>query len=189
MIVPDPGNPQTLLLIGSDHRAGAPWSVGNTDTMLLVRIDPNSSTINLLSLPRDLKVEIPGARHGEAERRLLDRWREPAAEDDQAAGFPGLYVNHIIDVNFGGFEALSTRSDACTPTSTTATTTTLRYTDYSSIDIQPGYQKLCGTEALSFVRFRHTDNDIVRNARQQDFLRWVKSSSPRIRSSRTATSC
>jgi len=47
-------------------------------------------------------------------------------------------------------------------------------TDYSSIDLQPGYQKLCGTKALSFVRFRHTDNDIVRNARQQDFIRWAK---------------
>jgi hypothetical protein len=48
-------------------------------------------------------------------------------------------------------------------------------TDYSSIDLQPGYQKLCGADALSFVRFRHTDSDIVRNARQQDFMRWAKS--------------
>jgi hypothetical protein len=47
-------------------------------------------------------------------------------------------------------------------------------TNYSSIDIQPGYQKLCGADALSFVRFRHTDSDIVRNARQQDFIRWAK---------------
>ena len=28
--------------------------------------------------------------------------------------------------------------------------------------------------ALAFVRFRHTDTDIVRNARQQDFIRWAK---------------
>jgi hypothetical protein len=33
---------------------------------------------------------------------------------------------------------------------------------------------VCGDDALSFVRFRHTDSDLVRNARQQDFLRWVK---------------
>jgi hypothetical protein len=51
--------------------------------------------------------------------------------------------------------------------------------DYSSIDIQPGYQKLCGDNqspsgALAFVRFRHTDSDVVRNARQQDFIRWAK---------------
>ena len=50
------------------------------------------------------------------------------------------------------------------------------YTDYSSIDVQPGYQKMCGTNALAFVyASRHTDfPDIVRNARQQDFLRLVK---------------
>ena len=47
-------------------------------------------------------------------------------------------------------------------------------TDYSSIDIQPGYQKLCGAAALAFVRFRHPDSDLVRNARQQDFIRWAK---------------
>ncbi len=49
-----------------------------------------------------------------------------------------------------------------------------RVTDYSSINLQPGYERLCGDDALSFVRFRHTDNDLVRNARQQDFIRWAK---------------
>jgi anionic cell wall polymer biosynthesis LytR-Cps2A-Psr (LCP) family protein len=57
--IPDPGNPQTILLIGSDHRAGQPFSASNTDTMMLVRLDPSSSTINVLSVPRDLKVDIP----------------------------------------------------------------------------------------------------------------------------------
>ena len=43
------------------------------------------------------------------------------------------------------------------------------------IDIDPGYQKLCGTDALAYVRYRHGDNDLVRAARQQDFLRQVRS--------------
>ena len=59
MTCPHPGNPQTLLLIGSDHRAGTPFKASNTDTMMLVRLDPNSQTINLLSVPRDLEVQIP----------------------------------------------------------------------------------------------------------------------------------
>ena len=42
---------------------------------------------------------------------------------------------------------------------------------YSEIDINAGYQMLCGDRALQYVRYRHTDNDIVRAARQQDFLR------------------
>jgi hypothetical protein len=42
---------------------------------------------------------------------------------------------------------------------------------YAEINVQPGYQRLCGQHALSYVRFRHADNDLVRAARQQDFLR------------------
>ncbi|MBV9474065.1 MAG: LCP family protein, partial [Solirubrobacterales bacterium] len=83
-------------------------------------------------------------------------------------------VSHIVDVNFGGFEAL-VNAIGCVYTDVDH-----RYynntalTDYSSINLQAGYEKLCGSDALSFVRFRHTDNDLVRNARQQDFIRWAK---------------
>src|ERR1039458_3136617 len=45
--LPNPGQPQTILIIGSDHRAGEPFSAANTDTMLLVRLNGSSSTINL----------------------------------------------------------------------------------------------------------------------------------------------
>src|SRR5205085_6574449 len=41
---------------------------------------------------------------------------------------------------------------------------------YSQIDIKPGYQLLDGTNALAFSRYRHTDSDFYRNARQQVFL-------------------
>jgi polyisoprenyl-teichoic acid--peptidoglycan teichoic acid transferase len=172
--IANPGDPQTLLLIGSDHRAGTSWNSANTDTMLLVRLDPNSSTINLLSLPRDLEVQIPGygtqklnAAYSLGGPNLLLRTINQSV-------FPQLRVSHIIDVNFGGFEDL-VDAIGCVYTDVDH-----RYynntavTNYSSIDIQPGYQRLCGAAALAFVRFRHTDNDIVRNARQQDFLRWAK---------------
>ena len=43
--------------------------------------------------------------------------------------------------------------------------------NYSEINLQPGYQKLCYDNALSYVRYRHLDSDFVRVARQQDFLR------------------
>ncbi len=175
--VPDPGSAQTILLVGSDHRAGTPAKDLNTDTMVLVRLDPNSSTINLVSVPRDLKVQIP-------EGGALVTNRLNAAYFYGGPGllikvlqqqvFPGLKVNHVIDVGFGGFEKMI-NAIGCVYTDVDH-----RYynntavTDYSSIDIAPGYQKLCGPDALSFVRFRHTDSDIVRNARQQDFIRWAK---------------
>jgi polyisoprenyl-teichoic acid--peptidoglycan teichoic acid transferase len=45
---------------------------------------------------------------------------------------------------------------------------------FAYINVQPGYQKMCGRQALQYVRFRHEDSDLVRSARQQDFLRQAK---------------
>ena len=45
---------------------------------------------------------------------------------------------------------------------------------YATINVKQGYQKLCGQDALDYVRYRHEDTDIVRGARQQDFLRQAK---------------
>ena len=180
--IANPGNPQTLLLIGSDHRAGEPFAAANTDTMMLVRLDPNSSTINLLSVPRDLQVQIPeggypvtaklNAAYSIGGPNLLVRVLKQQV-------FPGIQINHIIDVNFAGFSDLVDAIGCVYTDVDHRYYNNTAYTGYSSIDIQPGYQKLCGDNqsisgALAFVRFRHTDTDIVRNARQQDFLRWAK---------------
>ena len=54
-----------------------------------------------------------------------------------------------------------------------ATTTTTR-AEFTYINIDPGYQRLCSRKALQYVRFRHYDSDLVRSARQQDFLRQAK---------------
>ena len=171
--LPPPGNPQTLLVIGSDHRAGTSFSTANTDTMMLVRLDASSSTINVLSIPRDLQVQLPdgtsklNAAYSEGgPQLLLDTLRSQV--------FPGVVVNHILDVNFHGFEQLVDAIGCVYADVDHRYYNNTAQTDYSSIDIQPGYQKLCDTQALAFVRFRHTDSDIVRNARQQDFIRWAK---------------
>jgi LCP family protein required for cell wall assembly len=172
--IPDPGNPQTLLIIGSDHRAGTSFRSANTDTMMLVRLDPNSTTINVLSIPRDLRVDIAGEGTAKLNSAYSVGGPNLLIRTLRGQVFPDLHVNHILDVNFGGFEAL-VQAIGCVYTDVDH-----RYynntaiTDYSSINLQAGYQKLCGADALSFVRFRHTDNDIVRNARQQDFIRWAK---------------
>jgi polyisoprenyl-teichoic acid--peptidoglycan teichoic acid transferase len=175
--VPDPGSAQTILLVGSDHRAHTPFRDVNTDTMMLVRMDPRSATINLLSVPRDLKVQIPeggGLATDKLNSAYLVGGPNLLIKILQQQVFPGLKINHVIDVGFGGFEQMI-NAIGCVYTDVDH-----RYynntavTGYSSIDIQPGYQKLCGADALSFVRFRHSDSDIVRNARQQDFIRWAK---------------
>jgi LCP family protein required for cell wall assembly len=174
--LPSFGAPQTILLIGSDHRATSPsYRDANTDTMMLVRIDDKSSTLNVLSIPRDLRVQLPdgisklNAAYSEGGPNLLIKTMQHQV-------FPGLVVNHILDVNFSGFE------DMVDAIGCVYSDVDHRYynvsapgvNNYSSINVQAGYQKLCGANALSFVRFRHTDSDLVRNARQQSFLRWAK---------------
>jgi polyisoprenyl-teichoic acid--peptidoglycan teichoic acid transferase len=179
IVLPAPGQPQTILLIGSDHRAGEPFRDSNTDTMLLVRLNAKSSTINVLSIPRDLKVEIPGFGIAKINSAYTDGGYNLLIKTIQQNVFPSFHPNHVVDANFTGF------SDLVDAIGCVYSDVDHRYyndtalTGFSSIDIQPGYQKLCGDNqsvsgALPFVRFRHTDSDIVRNARQQDFIRWAK---------------
>jgi LCP family protein required for cell wall assembly len=172
--IPSPGDPQTILIIGSDHRAGEPFTAANTDTMMLVRLNGASQTINVMSIPRDLQVQIPGGGQTKLNAAYSLGGPNLLIKTIRANVFPNLHVNHIIDVNFGSFEKLVNALGCVYADVDHRYYNNTAITGYSSINIQPGYQKLCGATALAFVRFRHTDSDLVRNARQQDFIRWAK---------------
>jgi polyisoprenyl-teichoic acid--peptidoglycan teichoic acid transferase len=178
VVIPSPGNPQTILILGSDHRAGEPQSAANTDTIMLVHLDASSSTINVMSVPRDLMVDIP-LPNGMVESGKINAayslgGPNLVVKTLEQNVFPALQVNHIVDINFAGFVDL-VNAIGCVYTQVDHRYyNNTAYTDYSSIDIEPGYQKLCGTNALAYVRFRHTDNDLVRAARQQAFIRDAK---------------
>jgi LCP family protein required for cell wall assembly len=173
----EPGNPQTVLLIGSDKRAkGArDHDAGSrSDTMILMRLDPGKNAIALMSLPRDLKVQIPG--HGKDKLNAAYSIGGTRLLLKTVKQVTGLRINHVINVDFRGFR------DAVSEIGCVYTDVDRRYFNdnsnpndqYATIDIDPGYQKLCGQDALDYVRYRHTDTDIVRAARQQDFLRQAK---------------
>jgi LCP family protein required for cell wall assembly len=181
--LPSPGQPQTILLIGSDHRAGEPFRTSNTDTMLLVRLNSKSSTINVMSIPRDLQVDIPGYGIAKINSAYTDGGYGLLIKTIKQNVFPDLHVNHIVDTNFQGFSDLVDAIGCVYSDVDHRYYNNTLYTNYSSIDVQPGYQPLCGHNqavngALPFVRFRHTDTDIVREARQQDFIRWAKAQYP-----------
>jgi LCP family protein required for cell wall assembly len=177
----DNGKPQTILLIGSDKRASSArdakifGSGARSDTMILMRLDPSKKATALLSLPRDLKVHIPG--HGVAKLNAAYAYGGPKLTLETIKQVTGLRINHVINVDFRGFR------DAVNAIGCVYTDVDRRYFNnnanpgdqYATINIQPGYQKLCGTNSLDYVRYRHTDNDIIRSARQQDFLRQAKS--------------
>jgi LCP family protein required for cell wall assembly len=178
------GGPQTLLLIGSDKRAkGAIDATGppHSDTMLLMRLDPSQPDTTMLSVPRDLKVTIH-PDHGRATTQKIN-----AAYSIGGAKLAvktvkhllGVKINHVVDLNFAGFKA------AVDYLGCVYVQVDRRYFNdnsppaggggsYATINVQPGYQKLCGQDALDYVRYRHFDTDLVRSARQQDFLREIK---------------
>ncbi|HEX5192714.1 MAG TPA: LCP family protein [Solirubrobacteraceae bacterium] len=185
--VPAAGAPQTVLLIGSDHRVGESFHKANTDTMLLVHLDSASTTINVMSLPRDLQVNIPGYGTNKLNAAYSFGGWNLLIKTIKQNVFPQFVPNHIIDVNFSGF------ADLVNAIGCVYSDVDHRYynqsqpapspDNYASINIEPGYQRLCGGNnqtngALSFVRFRHTDTDLTREARQQDFIRWAKSQYP-----------
>ncbi|HEX8083839.1 MAG TPA: LCP family protein [Solirubrobacteraceae bacterium] len=172
------GKAQTLLLLGSDRRwidkkNGDP---ARSDTMMLVRLDPDEAATTVLSIPRDLRVEIPG--HGIAKINDAYALGGPALTLKTIKALTGLKIHHVLNVNFGGFR------EAVDALGCFYVDIDRRYYHsneglpvgqrYAEIDVPAGYQELCGQDALDYVRFRHADNDLVRAARQQDFLRVVK---------------
>ncbi len=175
---PKPGKPQTLLLLGSDRRwidkqNGDP---ARSDTMMLVRLDPDEDATTVLSIPRDLRVEIPG--YGTDKINNAYALGGPSLTVKTIRELTGVRVNHVVNVNFGGFR------EAVDALGCFYIDVDRRYYHsnegvpigqrYAEIDVPAGYNRLCGQDALDYVRFRHADSDLVRAARQQDFLRSAK---------------
>lgn len=174
---PEPGEPQTLLLIGSDGR----WKKDDedparSDTMMLVRMDGDQKATTVLSIPRDLRVQIPG--HGLAKINDSYALGGPKLTLQTIKSITGLKIHGVANVNFKGFrkainyfKCFYVDVDRRYYHSNVGVPIGQRY---DAIDIPPGYQKLCGIKALDYARFRHLDTDLVRAARQQDLLRAAK---------------
>lgn len=191
----DAGSPMNVLLVGSDDRSdidpsevkkfGTASEVGpaHSDTMMVLRIDPKAERAAILSLPRDLWVDIYTP-----EGKNLGKEKINAA----IQGGPGqliktinqnfnIPIDHYMQVDFNGFRGIVSavggvpvRFDAPARDK------------FSGLDIKTaGCQKLNGDQALSYVRSRHYESfesgrwredarsDLSRIDRQQDFIRRV----------------
>jgi polyisoprenyl-teichoic acid--peptidoglycan teichoic acid transferase len=167
---------QTILILGSDKRnQEISGQYGLSDTTMLLRLDPDQDAIALLSLPRDLKVSIPGL--GVSKLNDAYAYGGPKLTLQTVKQITGLQVNHLVNVDFTGF-ARAVNAIGCVYVDVDRRYYIAPHTGTAEINLQPGYQALCGFDALSFVRYRHTDNDIVRSARQQSFLREARSKVP-----------
>ena len=105
----DAGKAQTLMILGSDIRYGDKKAgvKPRSDTMILVRLDPDKEVIAMMSIPRDLLVDIPGvgnqvkinaAYENDGERGAVRTVKKLLAVDGEP--FP---INHVVTVDFSGF--------------------------------------------------------------------------------------
>jgi LCP family protein required for cell wall assembly len=173
-----PGEPTVALVLGYDKRKGREAAqTGHSDTLMLVRADPEQKTISMLSFPRDLLVDIHcgggrifGGRINTAyavcgARGALFTVRE----------LTDVPINYLVTVDFRGFKQIVAKLGGVWMD------VDRRYFNdrggpfgYATIDLKPGYQKLNGQKALDFVRYRHTDSDLYRVVRQQTFVRAMR---------------
>ncbi len=170
---PLPGKPANILVLGSDYRTGSATEDRRSDTLMVVRLDPDAGTISLLSFPRDLYVPIPG--HGNAKINDAYSLGGPKLSVQTVKELTGIDINYIVNVDFKGFRGIvDTLGGVYVDVDRKYFNDNSGGENYAAIDIESGYQLLRGRDALAFARFRHTDSDFHRIARQQMMLTELK---------------
>jgi LCP family protein required for cell wall assembly len=184
-----------ILLIGSDQRPGD--ITHNTDTLIVVSIDPATKDVVMFSLPRDT-VDVPTppgpARRafGSVYRQKINAfWSAVRKRDDLFPGDPkknlpgynglkailgnlyGLDIKYFVEVNFDGFRRVVDQMGGVTiNVQMPVTDDRFPSTDNSlrRIYIPSGIQHMTGAAALQYARSRHGSNDFDRGIRQQRVL-------------------
>ncbi len=170
--------PVNILVMGLDEARDVEGAepddlVGRTDTMLLVRVDPEAKAVNVMSIPRDTRVDIPSHGLDKINEANFEGGAELAAETvthnfnnvriDRYVRVSTTAFKEIVDL-VGGIEVLVPKA--------------MQYEDKTQglvIDLQPGLQNLNGDEAEQFARFRQDSyGDIGRVQRQQILLKALR---------------
>lgn len=172
--------PVNILVMGIDLPLDLPEDsspddvfAGRSDTMMLVRIDPRTDSVNVLSIPRDTQVEIPGEGIVKINHANMEGGAELAAQV-VSQNLNGITIDRYVRVSTGAFRELVDLMggvDVFVPER-------MEYVDQTqnlTIDLQPGWQTLDGEQAEQFARFRNDANgDIGRVQRQQQLIRALR---------------
>lgn len=169
----------TVLVMGLDRRPGEIGLAYRTDTMMIVSIDPTTNSLGILSIPRDLYVEVPG--YSEYQRinsaMVLGEIRSPGLGPQLAMQTVqynlGIRIHDYIAVDFQAVVAIVDAIGGITVT-TDYTINDRQYPDmnygYDPFYLPAGTHNLNGATALKFARTRHGDSDFARANRQQQVI-------------------
>jgi LCP family protein required for cell wall assembly len=168
--VPPPGKPFFAVLMGSDTRAGEKQQ--RSDTLMVARIDPQKQTVQLISIPRDTRVNVPGV--GMTKINSAAFYGGPKLVIKTVRDFTGLPIKYYVNVSFGGFRDVVDAIGGVwidVPYAIDDDKASAYGDKYRQI--KKGYQKLDGKHAITFVRARHqfADQDFTRIKNQQMFIK------------------
>jgi LCP family protein required for cell wall assembly len=166
----------TVLVMGLDRRPGETGLAFRTDTMMIVSLDPATNQIGILSIPRDLYVEVPG--YSQLQRvntpMVLGELRQPDFGPQLAMQTVqynlGIRIHDFVAADFQAFISFidaigGIEIDIPYPISDPLYPN--MYFGYDPFYIRAGRQTLNGDTALKYARTRHGDNDFQRAQRQQ----------------------
>lgn len=173
-LVPDDGwiwrSGTTVALFGLDE-AGLP---AHSDTIMLMRFDPGSHTINQLAIPRDMLVNVDG--YGRQKLTQAMWYGGPSLALKTVREFTGIPVNHVMIVGFQGFPRLVNAVggiDMYVPqTVTTGAGPGIAGSTQRVVTFEKGLRHFDGKDAMLYVRIRkaYAEGDFTRSKRQQAFI-------------------
>jgi len=163
-----------VLVLGVDSR-GVAGDTQNTDTMIVVSLDPVNKTATMLSIPRDTLAAIPG--HGSNKVNSAFQLGGPDLAQKTIEDLLGIRINSYALINFEAFTRIvdsvgGALIDVKRPIRDEAYPTA----DFGveRLSIQPGPQLMPGELALKYARSRHDSNDFSRARRQQDVIAAIR---------------
>jgi LCP family protein required for cell wall assembly len=184
---PTSGGDRTFVIVGSDTRAGLDdldnfGSAGGerSDVVMLVRLDPSTGDAQMLSVPRDLRVEIPG--HGTDKINAAYAYGGPSLLVETLKSNLGVEVNNYVEIDFVGFRSLVDELGGIEVSFPDAARDAK-----SGLNVPAGTEILDGDQALAYARSRSYQeqqngswvsvdaNDIGRTQRQQEVIRAIVS--------------
>ena len=174
----------TVLVMGEEHRQGDTQRAFQADTLMLVSVDPVAKTIVMLSIPRDLWVDIPGSGSYKIDEAnfLGDAYSYPGggpalAVKTVAQNFK-IKINYYFRIDFTAFETFIDAIGGIDIVNATAIDDPT-YPDgslgYEPFYLSAGPHHLNGHDALRYARTRHGSTDIVRAEHQQEVILAVRS--------------
>lgn len=190
-LTPPPFNNEqrTVLLVGSDGDTRQ-QDPGRSDSMILAFINPRTNKAALLSIPRDLRVRIPG--HGTEKINHSFAYGGPELVRDTIRSEFGIDIDYYAHVNLRRFVEIVDMLGGIEidVPDVEGRGRGMNYVDRAGnlyINLKPGRQVLDGEDAMGFVRYRKADSDFARSERQHQFLKAAAEQKLKLRNVVTLT--